>query len=150
MIKQFKFISAICFAAACGSASAEDISGVWQQIDDKTGAAKAIIEIKKESNNTFTGTIVKVTPRPGYTPRETCYKCPAPYTNQPILGMEILKGLQHVSGTDNYEKGRIMDPLSGKLYDAKMRLNASGKRLTLRAYMGVSTLGRNQTWIRRD
>ncbi|NLN56971.1 MAG: DUF2147 domain-containing protein, partial [Gammaproteobacteria bacterium] len=25
---------------------------------------------------------------------------------------------------------------------------ASGKRLTLRAYMGVSTLGRNQTWIR--
>lgn len=150
MIKQFKFISAICFAVACSSASAEDISGVWQQIDDKTGAAKAIIEIKKESNNTFTGTIVKVTPRPGYTPRETCYKCPAPYTNQPILGMEILKGLQHVSGTDNYEKGRIMDPLSGKLYDAKMRLNASGKRLTLRAYMGISTLGRSQTWIRRD
>ena len=105
---------------------------------------------KKENNNTFTGKIIKVTPRPGYTPRETCNNCPAPYTNQPILGMEILKGLKHVSGTNNYEKGRVIDPLAGKVYDAKIRLNATGKRLTLRAYMGISTLGRSQTWIRLD
>ena len=28
-----------------GNVFAEDISGIWQQIDDKTGAAKAIIKI---------------------------------------------------------------------------------------------------------
>ena len=55
-----------------GNVFAQDISGTWQQIDDKTGAAKAIIKINKENNNTFTGKIIKVTPRPGYTPRETC------------------------------------------------------------------------------
>lgn len=129
---------------------AQDISGTWQQIDDKTGSPKAIIEIRKEANNTFTGKITKVTPRVGYTPREICNKCPAPYTNQPILGMEILKGLKHVEGTKNYEKGRIIDPLSGKIYDAKMKLNASDKRLTMRASVGVSGLGRSQTWIRLD
>ncbi|TCH63531.1 DUF2147 domain-containing protein [Acinetobacter sp. ANC 4862] len=131
-----------------GNVFAEDISGIWQQIDDKTGAAKAIIKIDKEANNTYTGKIVKVTPRPGYTPRATCNKCPAPYTNDPILGMEIIKGLKHVEGTNNYEKGRVIDPLAGKIYDAKVRLNANGKRLTLRGYMGVSALGRSQTWIR--
>lgn len=135
---------------ASTAALAQDISGTWQQIDDKTGSPKAVIEIRKESNNTFTGKIVKVTPRPGYTPRERCNNCPAPYTNQPILGMEILKGLKQVEGTSSYEKGRVMDPLSGKFYDAKMKLNASGKRLSLRAYMGVSALGRNQTWLRID
>lgn len=129
---------------------AQDISGTWQQIDDKTGSPKAVIEIRKESNNTFTGKIVKITPRPGYTPRERCNNCPAPHTNQPILGMEILKGLKQVEGTSSYEKGRVIDPLSGKFYDAKMKLNASGKRLSLRAYMGVSALGRNQTWLRID
>ncbi|MGE8561636.1 MAG: DUF2147 domain-containing protein [Acinetobacter sp.] len=133
-----------------GNIFAEDISGTWQQIDDKSGAAKAIIKIDKEANNTYTGKIIKVTPRPGYTPRETCNKCPAPYTNDPILGMEIIKGLKHVPGTNNYEKGRVIDPLAGKVYDAKIKLNATGKRLTLRAYMGVSTLGRSQTWIRLD
>ena len=62
--------------------------------------------------------------------------------------MEIIKGLKHVPDTDNYEKGRIMDPLAGKIYDTKIKLNSTGKRLTLRAYMGVSSLGRSQTWIR--
>ncbi|NNH01358.1 DUF2147 domain-containing protein [Acinetobacter sp. ANC 5414] len=131
-----------------GNVFAEDISGIWQQIDDKTGAAKAIIKIDKETNNTYTGKIIKVTPRPGYTPRATCNKCPAPYTNDPILGMEILKGLKHMEGSNNYENGRVIDPLAGKIYDAKVRLNANGKRLTLRGYMGVSALGRSQTWIR--
>jgi len=42
--------------------------------------------------------------------------------------MEILKGLKHVEGTGSYEKGHVIDPLSGKVYDAKMKLNASGKR----------------------
>ena len=80
--------------------------------------------------------------------RELCNKCPEPYTNQPILGMDILKGLQQVKDSNNYEKGRVIDPLAGRIYDAKIRLNSTGKRLTLRAYMGVSTLGRSQTWIR--
>lgn len=132
------------------AAFANDLSGVWQQIDDKTGSAKAIIEIRKEANNTYTGKIIKVTPRPGYTPRETCNNCPAPYTNQPILGMEILKGLKHVEGTNNYEKGRVIDPLAGKIYNARIRMNSTGKRLILRGYIGVSALGRSQTWIRME
>ncbi|MDN5646024.1 MAG: DUF2147 domain-containing protein, partial [Acinetobacter sp.] len=131
-------------------AFAEDISGTWKNIDDKTGSSKAILEIRQESNGTYTAKIVKVTPRPGYTPKETCVNCPTPYTNKPILGMDIIKGLKHVDGTNNYEKGRVIDPLSGKLYDAKMKLNATGKRLSLRAYIGVSALGRNQTWLRID
>lgn len=131
-------------------AHAQDLSGTWQQIDDKTGSPKAIIEIRKEADETFVGKIVKVTPRPGYTPQKTCNKCPAPYTNQPILGMDVLTSLKHVEGTNNYEKGRVIDPLAGKIYDAKVRLNASGKRLTLRGYIGVSALGRSQTWIRQD
>ena len=147
-IISFSFFTGLVIAST--AALAQDISGTWQQIDDKTGSPKAVIEIRKESNNTFTGKIVKIPPRPGYTPRERCNNCPAPYTNQPILGMEILKGLKQVEGTSSYEKGRVIDPLSGKFYDAKMKLNASGKRLSLRAYMGVSALGRNQTWLRID
>ena len=147
-----KLTLAIAFATTVigRTAFAEDISGTWKNIDDKTGSSKAILEIRQESNGTYTAKIVKVTPRPGYTPKETCVNCPTPYTNKPILGMDIIKGLKHVDGTNNYEKGRVIDPLSGKLYDAKMKLNATGKRLSLRAYIGVSALGRNQTWLRID
>ncbi|CAM4060332.1 DUF2147 domain-containing protein [Acinetobacter pragensis] len=150
MKRNFKLGLLLLGAVFSGSVLAQDLTGTWQSIDDKTGSPKAIIEIQKENNGTYTGKIVKITPRPGYTPQKTCNDCPAPYKNQPILGMEILKGLKHVDGTSNYEKGRVIDPLAGKVYDAKVKLNATGKRLTMRAYMGVSTLGRNQTWLRLD
>jgi uncharacterized protein (DUF2147 family) len=150
MMKKLKLATLLMGVFMAGSVAAQDLSGIWQQIDDKSGSPKALIEIRKESNGTFTGKIIKVTPRPGYTPQKTCNNCPAPYTNQPILGMDILTGLKHIDGTENYEKGRVIDPLSGKVYDAKVRINGNGKRLTLRGYMGVSALGRSQTWLRQD
>lgn len=63
--------------------------------------------------------------------------------------MDILKGLKHIEGP-NYANGKIIDPLSGHIYSMKAKLSANGKRLTLRGYVGVSALGRSQTWIRND
>lgn len=131
-----------------GSLFAADLTGTWQSIDDKTGSPKALIEITKAENGTFTGKIVKVTPRAGYTPKTICVDCPAPYTNKPLVGLEIIKGLQHVDN-NNYANGRILDPLAGKMYSLKGRLAANGKRLTLRGYVGISAIGRTQTWIRQ-
>lgn len=131
-------------------ASTPTIEGNWQQIDDKTGSPKAIIEIRKTEQNTYVGKIVKVTPRPGYTPQKTCNKCTGQYKDQPILGLDVLTGLQHIEGTNNFEKGKVLDPLGGKIYDARARLNATGKRLTLRGFVGVSAIGRSQTWIRLE
>ena len=59
-----------------GNVLAQDLSGTWQQIDDKTGSPKALIEIRQEANNTYAGKIIKVTPRPGYTPQKLCNNCP--------------------------------------------------------------------------
>jgi uncharacterized protein (DUF2147 family) len=140
----------IVFGSMIGSNAvfAQDITGIWQHIDDKSGNPHATIEIRKESNNTYSGTVINLIKRPGYSPSPNCVNCPAPYTNQPILGMTVLKGLKNIEGTSTYNQGRVIDPLNGQVYDAKMKLNPSGKRLSLRAYMGASILGRNQTWIR--
>ncbi|NHC04855.1 DUF2147 domain-containing protein [Acinetobacter sp. 187] len=126
---------------------AQDITGTWRQIDDQTGTSKALIEIRKESNNSYTGKIIKITPLPGYTPKEKCVNCPPPYTEKPILGLDVLKGLKH-DNENNFTGGKILDPLSGKIYAMKAKLSPNGKRLQMRGYIGVSALGRSQTWIR--
>ncbi len=146
MMKGKQFIGAFLLSAVSSFSFAEDITGLWQTIDDKTGAPKGQVEIRKE-NDTYVGKIVKITPRLGYTPKEICVDCPAPYTNKPILGLDSLTGLKHSSG-NNYTGGRILDPNTGKVYSMKAKLSTSGKRLTLRGYVGVSALGRNQVWIR--
>ena len=144
-----QLISALLLSAMTSFAFANDIAGLWQTIDDKTGAPKGQVEIRQEANGTYVGKIVKITPRAGYTPKTTCVDCPAPYTNKPILGLDVLTGLKHSSG-NNYTGGRILDPNTGKVYSMKAKLSSNGKRLTLRGYVGVSALGRTQTWIRAE
>ncbi|WP_179990562.1 DUF2147 domain-containing protein [Acinetobacter sp. YH1901141] len=148
-MKKNLLIGAFASLMFSGSLFAADLTGTWQSIDDKTGSPKALIEITKAENGTFTGKIIKVTPRAGYTPKTICVDCPAPYTNKPLVGLEIIKGLQHVDN-NNYANGRILDPLAGKMYSLKGRLAANGKRLTLRGYVGISAIGRTQTWIRQQ
>ena len=147
-MKGKQFIGAFLLSAVSSFSFAEDITGLWQTIDDKTGAPKGQVEIRKE-NDTYVGKIVKITPRLGYTPKEICVDCPAPYTNKPILGLDSLTGLKHSSG-NNYTGGRILDPNTGKVYNMKAKLSSNGKRLHLRGYLGISALGRNQIWIRAE
>ncbi|MEF9957054.1 MAG: DUF2147 domain-containing protein [Acinetobacter sp.] len=142
-----QIISVLFFSVLSSLAFANDITGLWQTIDDKTGAPKGQVEIRKDANGNYVGKVVKITPRLGYTPKEICVDCPAPYTNKPILGLDTLTGLKHSSG-NNYTGGRILDPNTGKIYSMKAKLSANGKRLHLRGYVGVSVLGRNQIWIR--
>ena len=137
----------ICIVLFSSSAIAENIVGTWHYMDDKTGEAKGLVKIEQQANGTYAGTALKATPRAGYIPKEFCTNCPAPYTNKPIIGMQVISGLQ-TEDQMNYTNGKIIDPVSGKVYRLKGRISANGKKLFLRGYMGVSAVGRNQTWLR--
>ncbi|WP_413773018.1 DUF2147 domain-containing protein [Acinetobacter sp. ANC 4173] len=115
-------------------------------MDEKSGNTQATIEIWKESNNTYLGPVMDLIKQPDYSPPPNCLNYPTPYTNKPLLGMAVLNGLKSVEGTSSYNQDRVIDPLNGQIYDAKMKLNPSGKCLSLRTYIGASILGRSQIW----
>lgn len=136
--------------ASLGASADQDIAGFWRAIDDRTGFAKAIVHIQRLPNATYSGTIAKILPRPGYTPKEVCVNCPAPFTSQKILGMTNLVGLVKQGDQDGYQytQGQILDPLSGAIYRCKVRLSEDGRRLNLRGFKVASPLGRTQGWVR--
>jgi len=140
----------IAFASVTGFAAS--IEGYWKSIDDRTGEQLSIVEIKKKPDNTYTGTIVYRYPVPGGSNvLTTCVKCPEPYKNKPILGLQIASGLKEDPKNPNhYIGGRILEPKTGNIYKGKAQLSADGKRLRMRGYMGISALGRTQVWIRTD
>ena len=132
-------------------ANAADIVGTWRTVDDKTGYVRAYIQIEKQKDDTYVGKIIKDFPAPGEVPLTQCRNCPAPFTNKPIIGLPILQKLKvDPENPNNYIGGEVLDPRGGKIYHGKARLNASGNRLTLRGYIGISMIGRSQTWIRQE
>ena len=141
------FLGAIGISFLSSITFADDITGTWRYMDDKTGEAKGLVKIEKQNNGTFAGTALKATPRPGYTAKEFCTNCPAPYTNKPIIGLQVISGLKTTDQV-NYTDGKILDPVSGKLYSLKGRMSPNGKKLFLRGYLGISAVGRSQTWLR--
>ncbi len=123
--------------------------GHWRTIDDKTGFTKAIAEVRAESDGTYSATVIRVVPRPGYTPKELCQNCPAPFTNKPIVGLKIMWGLKPDPNRENaFVDGHILDPLNGKIYKSKARVTSDGRRLAIRGYIGISAIGRTPIWIR--
>jgi uncharacterized protein (DUF2147 family) len=65
--------------------------------------------------------------------------------NRKIQGLEILSGFTRDG--QNYSGGQIYDPKSGKTYSCKMTVKGPDK-LDIRGYLGVSLLGRTETWKR--
>ncbi|EQD64771.1 signal peptide protein, partial [mine drainage metagenome] len=100
--------------ALAQTATPADMSpvGIWKQIDDKTGEAKSLIQIS-EVNGELTGKVLKVLKsRKG--PNPLCDKCSGALKNQPVTGMEILRGMK--PDGSSWSGGTILDPKSGRTY----------------------------------
>jgi uncharacterized protein (DUF2147 family) len=137
----------LCLAALVSSASAEVLSpvGLWRTIDDGTGEPRALIRIA-EVGDRLEGTVEKTFPRPGEPAQPMCDKCPGERRGKPVIGMTIMTGLRRTA--EGWGGGEILDPDSGRTYQSKLRVVDAGRKLEVRGFLGVSLLGRTQTWER--
>jgi uncharacterized protein (DUF2147 family) len=62
------------------------------------------------------------------------------------MGLVFLRGLR-ASGAE-YAGGDILDPDTGQIYQARIRLSADGRQLVVRGFVGAPLFGRSQTWVR--
>ena len=102
---------------------------------------------RANNGGTFTGKVSKILV-PG-DENKTCTKCTDDRKDQPIKGLTILTGLKP-NGNNNWDGGQILDPENGKVYSAKMSLSEDGQKLNVRGFLGISLLGRTQTWVREQ
>jgi uncharacterized protein (DUF2147 family) len=141
-----RFMSSTILALSSLTAWADSSPvGLWKNIDDATGQAKALIRIT-ETDGQLQGKIEKLFRAPGEIENPNCEKCEGDLKNQPIIGMTILSGLK--KDGEGYDGGQILDPSNGKLYKSKLTMVEDGQKLQVRGYVGIPMLGRTQTWLR--
>jgi len=117
------------------------ILGKWV---NSTGEAH--IEVTKRADKYFGKIVWLKEPKDEKGVTKTDIKNPeANLRSKPILGLEILKDFIYEDG--KWTDGKIYDPKSGKTYSCNMNLKSNGE-LNMRGYIGVSLLGRSETWKR--
>jgi uncharacterized protein (DUF2147 family) len=120
--------------------------GLWQAVDDDTKQPTGWFLIRQQ-NGVYTGIIAKMFLKPGEDPNAVCDQCKDDRKDHPWLGLELIRGMQQEK-PDKYAGGTILDPRDGKVYKATMTVSPDGQTLTVRGYLGVELLGRNQYWQR--
>ena len=124
--------------------NSQTIFGKWHSFNDETQEIESVIEVYEKDGKAFAKIIEIKNPD-----RKTavCDMCKGSNKDKPILGMEILSGLQ--MNDDEWSGGKILDPKNGKEYKCYIKLVEDNK-LKIRGYIGFSLLGRTAYWQRAE
>jgi hypothetical protein len=139
-------IAALWVNALCAQTAQPSPVGRWTVFDDDTGKPDAIIEIERQEDALY-GWIDRVLGEPADANPPRCTRCEGELKNAPLIG---LKFIQAMKPEGDAWRGRILDPKSGKVYNATMSLAEQGRKLEVRGYIGLPLFGRSQTWERAD
>lgn len=143
MAKKTLIVFCLLITTTCLFAQNKDaLAGKWLTA---SGDAQVLIYPAKGK---FSGRIVWLkTPNDSSGKLETDDKNPdKALAKRPLMGLEMLNGFAY---TDDgvWEGGTIYDPKTGKSYSCKISM-VSPNQLHVRGFVGISLLGRTETWSR--
>jgi uncharacterized protein (DUF2147 family) len=140
-MKKIQFILLILLVLCLNISFAnEALLGNWTVLDNKTGQPSAVVELISDGD-TIKGQIIKLFS----SPEEKCINCPGEFKDQPLNNMIFLWGLKPLRH-DKWGGGTILDPHTGKIYSAQLKLIKN--KLYVRSYVGMTLLGKTQIWKR--
>lgn len=124
------------------SINSQSIFGKWYSTNEETGEIDSVIEVYKKQEKAF-GKIIEI--KNSERKNAVCDLCKDKNKNKPILGLNILNGLE--KDGEEWSGGTILDPRNGNVYKCFIQLVQQDK-LKIRGYFGLSIFGKTAYWQR--
>ena len=138
-----KKLTIFLLIAFSSTMNAQTIFGNWLS-KNKDGTIDSVIKVYKKDGKVVAKIIeIKDTSRQN----AVCELCEGKNKNKPILGLNILTGLEKQD--DEWSGGTILDPRNGKVYQCYIELVKPNK-LKLRGYIGILLFGKTAYWERAE
>lgn len=137
----FTLLISLISAVTSFAQSGDAVLGIWQS---EHGSGR--IQIFKEGEN-YNGKIVWLKEEADESGKvKTDINNPSESLKmQPIKGLEVLSDFEYNDGV--WDGGTVYDPRSGKKYSCRLSVSGSGQ-LEIRAFKGISLIGKTQLWSR--
>ncbi len=141
MCRKFVFLIAfLCLTIVAFAQKRDDILGTWVN-----PSGEGHVEIFKKGDKYFGKLIWIKELKDANGKIKLDLKNPnASLRQNPILGLEILKNFVFDEG--KWTDGSIYEPKTGKTYSCTMTIKNA--QLNIRGYIGISLIGRSETWKR--
>ncbi len=142
MVKKISFLLLLSiFTLSSFAQKKDDILGKWLN-----STSEGQIEIYKRGDKYFGKLSWVKEPNDEKGKPKTDLKNPnASAHSRPLLGLEILKDFIFEDG--KWVDGTIYDPKTGKTYSCTLSMKENGQ-LNMRGYIGISLIGRSESWRR--
>ncbi|OIN57483.1 DUF2147 domain-containing protein [Arsenicibacter rosenii] len=147
MLKQTFWVVVLVFFVGIFSAHAQSnpdaIVGTWLN-----GTKKGHIQLYKQGDKYFGKIVWLKEPNDPATgkPKTDVKNENAANHNRPVLGLVNLTNFEY-DGGNVWDEGKIYNPEDGKTYSCKLTLK-DANTLDVRGFVGISLIGKTQTWTR--
>ena len=141
MLKKISFLLLISmFTLSAFAQKKDDILGKWIN-----PSGEGQVEIYKKGDKYFGKLTWLKEPNEKGKPKTDIKNPNSSLQNKTILGLEILKDFVFEDG--KWTDGTIYDPKTGKTYSCNITMKENGL-LNIRGYIGISLIGRSESWKR--
>ncbi|WPM05574.1 DUF2147 domain-containing protein [Borreliella sinica] len=123
-----------------------EVLGYWVGYDDVSNIKNSIIYVYKYDGEVYGRILTIIKDGKKYDTKNPSGDTVVGFENLAIEGLDFMWGLKYSSTSKKWDRGKIIDPKNGKIYNSEMSVDSKTGNLVTKGKVWI--FGRSKVWTR--